>query len=170
MTMRSPSTSASSIEWVVMTITLSFLNCSMKDQTWRRFTGSIPVVGSSIKHILGSPRVEITTERRRFILLIYIKRINKANPPEYVLDLLSATFHNRTAFNRVSINFSRWILSTPLSPANNSMCSRAVNSSNRISCWGLYMFQLIWNIHIYLPNTHKLSYQGHFFFDGVPEH
>eukprot|EP00732_Lithocolla_globosa_P000359 Lithocolla_globosa_v1_NODE_102_length_6350_cov_93.725179.p3 type:complete len:182 gc:universal NODE_102_length_6350_cov_93.725179:6243-5698(-) len=88
---RSPKISASSIEWVVKTITLPFLKFSTKVQTCLLLTGSIPVVGSSMKMILGSPIVEIATERRRFI------------PPLYVPAFLCLTFQSLTEVKRCSI-------------------------------------------------------------------
>ena len=74
----SPSVSASSIACVVSTTTRSRFDFSMTSHTPRRFTGSIPVVGSSRYTTFGSAISEHATERRRFI------------PPEYARDGRSA--------------------------------------------------------------------------------
>jgi len=65
MATRSPKMSASSMEWVVKTMTLPFLARLMQSHTLRRVTGSMPVVGSSKNTILGLPRSAMAKERRR---------------------------------------------------------------------------------------------------------
>ena len=79
MAMVSPSMSASSMECVVMIITLSFFILSIRFHTSLRIFGSIPVVGSSRNITRGSPRKLRATLSLRFI------------PPLNVLTRWSAT-------------------------------------------------------------------------------
>ena len=79
MAMVSPSISASSIECVVMIITLFFFILSIRFHTSLRIFGSIPVVGSSRNITRGSPRKLRATLSRRFM------------PPLNVLTRWSAT-------------------------------------------------------------------------------
>lgn len=59
--------SASSIEWVVIIMALSFFICSINYQTNYLEIGSIPVVGSSRNIILGFPRLAIASDNLLFI-------------------------------------------------------------------------------------------------------
>ena len=79
MAMVSPSMSASSMECVVMIITLSFFILSIRFHTSLRIFGSIPVVGSSRNITRGSPRKLRATLSLRFM------------PPLNVLTRWSAT-------------------------------------------------------------------------------
>ena len=74
--------SASSIEWVVMIMALSFFIYSINCQTNYLDTGSIPVVGSSKNIILGFPTLAIASDNLLFI------------PPLKVLTKLFLTFDN----------------------------------------------------------------------------
>ena len=67
MAMVSPSISASSIECVVMIITLFCFILSIRFQTSLLIFGSIPVVGSSRNITRGSPRKLRATLSRRFM-------------------------------------------------------------------------------------------------------
>eukprot|EP00732_Lithocolla_globosa_P002376 Lithocolla_globosa_v1_NODE_1541_length_2496_cov_46.810324.p3 type:complete len:186 gc:universal NODE_1541_length_2496_cov_46.810324:1888-1331(-) len=120
----SPNTSASSIECVVITITRPFFKRRMRFQISRRTYGSIPVVGSSRKTILGSPTKLRATERRRFM------------PPLKVPTALLPTSSNATSCSLSTTVFSTSSAGTFLSSHQISNISLAVRSFHRMSCCG----------------------------------
>ena len=121
----SPSVSASSIACVVSTTTRSRFDFSITSHTPRRFTGSIPVVGSS-RYTFGSAISEHATERRRFI------------PPEYARDGRSAVrgSSSSTARRKVSARSGISFGATRAMPAKSWRCSRPESSGHSTSCCG----------------------------------
>eukprot|EP01139_Manchomonas_bermudensis_P005359 Amastigsp_a175002_751.p3 type:complete len:113 gc:universal Amastigsp_a175002_751:489-827(+) len=94
-------------------------------QTLRRETGSMPVVGSSRKMILGSAQNAMAVERRRRM------------PPENADTTLSAASSSRsTSRSRSMASVFASASVMPLSAAKSSRCSRAVSSPQRMSCCG----------------------------------
>mmetsp|Transcript_31185 Transcript_31185/g.52560 ORF Transcript_31185/g.52560 Transcript_31185/m.52560 type:complete len:203 (+) Transcript_31185:316-924(+) len=144
MPIRSARMSASSIEWVVRMMTRSFFILWMRSHTCLRDMGSIPVVGSSMKMISGSPMLLMATESRRFI------------PPEKLPTRLLPTSRSLTLSSFSSISCLRMWRGIFLSLTKMSRCSRAVNSFQRTSCWGHTPIDLriaVISVKILLLNT-----------------
>mmetsp|Transcript_20686 Transcript_20686/g.73051 ORF Transcript_20686/g.73051 Transcript_20686/m.73051 type:complete len:589 (+) Transcript_20686:2875-4641(+) len=120
----SESTSASSILWVVRMMQRLRFSRSSRFHTWRRETGSMPVVGSSRYVMRGLAVSASATDRRRFM------------PPLNEPANASATCINSTSPSRSRTSCSTSAGGTPLRPANISMCSRAVSESQMTSCCG----------------------------------